>query len=97
MTGIKGPTLFLSSLSDRIMVKFGMHKEKTVWTRIHIKQFVGNFEYLGLQKRLKIYQGFEEKTRFHQVRETDREYGVRLRNDTKIVIFEVQPYFWNWI
>ena len=27
MTSIKGPTLFLSSLSDRIMYKFGMHKE----------------------------------------------------------------------
>ena len=30
MTGIKGPTLFLSSLSDRIMFKFGMHKENSL-------------------------------------------------------------------
>ena len=29
MTGIKGPTLFLSLLSDRIMLKFGMHKENS--------------------------------------------------------------------
>ena len=78
------------------MFKFGIYKEKTVWTRIHIKQLFCNFEYFGLQKRLNIFWGFEEKTRFHQVRETEREYGVKLRNDAKIAIFEVQPYFLNW-
>ena len=30
MTGIKGTTLFLSSLSDRIVFKFGMHKENSL-------------------------------------------------------------------
>ena len=29
MTGIKGPTLFLSSLSDHMVFKFGMHKENS--------------------------------------------------------------------
>ena len=30
MTSNKGPTLFLSSLSDRVMFKFGMHKENSL-------------------------------------------------------------------
>ena len=30
MSSMKGPTLFLSSLSDRIVVKFGMHKENNL-------------------------------------------------------------------
>ena len=39
-----------------------------------LNNFFCNFEYLGLQKRLnifggEIFRGFEEKTRFHQVRE----------------------------
>ena len=94
MTGIKGPTLFLISLSDCIMFKFGIYKEKTVWTRIHSKQFFYNFEYLGLQKRLNIFWGFEGKTRFHQVRKTESEYGSETQKWRKnSLFFDAQPHF----
>ena len=69
--------------------------KKTVWTRIHIKQFVCNFEYLGLQKKLNIFGvKFFEIFFFWRKNEVpsgqknrEREYGVRLRNDAKIAIF----------
>ena len=64
--------------------------KKKVWTRIHIKQF---FEILNILASRRgwtgeIFRGFEEKTWFHHVRETESEYGMGLRND------ETNHYFW---
>ena len=99
MTCIKGPTLFFKLSQWLYRVSNLACTKKTVWTRINFKQYFCNFEYLGLQKRLnilgsEIFRGFEEKTRFHQVRETERESMEWDSEMTQTSLF--LSYFWNW-
>ena len=63
---------------------------------IYIKQFFVILNILASRRGWtfgEIFRGFEEKTRFHQVRETEREFGVKLRNDAKIAIFSGATLF----
>ena len=97
MTSIKGPTLFLSLLSDRIMFKFWHVQRKHFERGSILSNFFVILNILASRRGWTFrgwkLRGFEEKTRFHHVRETEREYGVRLRNDAKIAIFDAAALF----
>ena len=93
------PIIKLSQWWYRVQIWYAT--KKIVWTRIHIKQFVCNFEYLGLQKRLNIFgvKFFEVLKKKHGSVRSERQRESRQWDSEmtqKLLFFVAQPYFWNW-
>ena len=65
----------------------------TFWIILNILVSRRGWTFLGV----KFFEVLKKKQgSIRSEKQREREYGVRLRNDAKIAIFDAQPYFWNW-
>ena len=75
--------------------------KKTVWTRSILSNLLVILNILASRRGwtffgMNFFEVLKKKRGSIRSERQREEYGVRLRNDAKIAIFEGQPYFWNW-